>query len=104
MYRRPSVMRFEDQLSLLVYFDDQLYADCVFWAEDALAQNYSCLRKVSYFSGEIGIGQNATGWGRISYMMTLYFAVLAKKFRCFRKVSYFSSKKGIGQNSTGCGI
>ena len=60
MCRRPLVMRFEDQLSLLVYFEDQLYAD---WAKNALAQNYRCLRKVSYFSGEIGIGQNATGCG-----------------------------------------
>ena len=63
MCRRPLVVRFEDQLPLLVYLEDQLYADCVFWAKNALAQNYRCLRKVSYFSGEIGIGQNATGCG-----------------------------------------
>ena len=63
MCRRPLVMRFEDQLSLLVYLEDQLYADCVFRAKNALAQNYRRFRKVSYFSSKIGIGQNATGCG-----------------------------------------
>ena len=63
MRRRPLVVRFGDQLSLLVYFGDQLYADCVFRAKNALAPNYRRLQKVSYFSGEIGIGQNATGCG-----------------------------------------
>ena len=55
---------------------------------DVLAQDYCCLRIVSYFS---------------SKMMTLYFVfdVLAQNYRCLRKVSYFSSKIGIGQ---GCGF
>ena len=56
---------------------------------DVLAQNYSCLRIVSYFS---------------SKMMTLYFDVLAQNYRCLRNVSYFSGDIGIGQNATGCGF
>ena len=56
---------------------------------DVLAQNYSCLRIVSYFS---------------SKMMTLYFAVLAQNYSCLRIVSHFSSKIGLVQNPTGCGF
>ena len=52
------------RLSLPVYFEDQLSADCHWWRIlrisymmtlyfDVLAQNYSCLRIVSYFSGKI---------------------------------------------------
>ena len=63
---------------------------------DVSAQNYSCLRIVSYFSSKIGLD-----WLRIlriSYMMTLHFDVLAQNYSCLRIVSYFSSA------STGCGI
>ena len=54
------------RLSLLVYFEDQLPADCHWWRIlrisymttlhfDVLSQNYSCLRIVSYFCSKIGI-------------------------------------------------
>ena len=54
------------RLSLPVYFEDQLSADCHWWRIlrisymttlyfDVLAQNYSCLRIVSYFSSKIGL-------------------------------------------------
>ena len=63
---------------------------------DVSAQNYSCQRKVSYFSGEIA----KCHWLRIlriGYMKTLHFDVLAQNYCCLRIVSYFSSKIGLVQ-------
>ena len=70
---------------------------------DVLAQNYSCLRIVSYFSSKIGLPLVAE-FGDQLYDDFVFWR-FGPKLQLFANiVSYFSSKIGIGQNSTGCGF